>query len=226
MKAFETIYERAVKRKGGEEALAKLLPDNIMDKTALTETPNSRYLAAMTDAIFKAGFVWKVVENKWPAFEEAFFGFDISRCAYMTPEEQEAIANNAAIIRNRTKIKSVPENARMIIHAAQQYNGAFGAFIAHWPQDDYIGLLAYLQQHGSRLGGTSGQYFLRKMGKDGFILGRDGVAALIDAGVIDKAPTSKTAMRQVQQAYNQWHAETGFSFAKLSRVLALSIDAV
>lgn len=225
MKPFAEIYERAQERKGGEAALLALLPENIVNAQTLIKTPNDRYLSAMTDAIFKAGFVWKVVEAKWPAFEEAFFGFDISQCAYITPEEQEAIANNAAIIRNRTKIKTVPANAQMIIETAIKYDGSFGRFIAEWPVEDYVGLLAYLHKHGARLGGTSCQYFLRKMGKDGFILGRDGIAALINANVIEKAPNSKRAMLQVQQAYNEWHAETGFSYAKLSRVLALSIDA-
>lgn len=225
MKHFTEIYERALERKGGKAALEALLPENGLDEQALATISNDRYLSAMTNAIFKAGFVWRVVESKWPAFETAFFGFDISRCAYMTPEEQEAIAANTGIIRNRTKIKTVPHNAQMIIETARQHDGSFGAFVANWPQEDYVGLLAYLHQHGSRLGGTSCQYFLRKMGKDGFILGRDGIAALVKANVIDKTPSSKKAMKQVQQAFNQWHEETGFSYAKLSQVLALSIDA-
>jgi len=101
---------------------------------------------------------------------------------------------STAIIRNRSKIKTVPENAQMIINTAQQFDGSFGRFIAEWPDEDFIGLLDYLKKHGSRLGGNTGPYFLRQMGKDGFILGRDGVAALIDANVIEKPPTSKTAM--------------------------------
>lgn len=226
MQKFKAIYERAIKRKGGKAAMEALLTNNIVGNQALIETPNDRYLSAMTNAIFKAGFVWRVVDNKWPAFETAFFKFDISRCAYMTPEEQATIAHNASIIRNNIKIKTVQHNAQMIVETAQQHDGSFGRFIAQWPTEDYVGLLKYLRQHGSRLGGTSCQYFLRKMGKDGFILGRDGVAALIGAGVIDKAPTSKSAMNQVQLAFNQWQHETGFEFAKLSQILALSIDAI
>ncbi len=225
MKPFIEIYERAIKRKGGEDAIQALLPDSIIDNQALIDVPNHRYLSAMTNAIFKAGFVWKVVENKWPGFEAAFFAFDLSRCAYMTPEEQDAIASNPNIIRNRTKIKTVPLNAQMMIDVASQHEGSFGQFIANWPAEDYIGLLAYLKKQGARLGGTSCQYFLRQMGKDGFFLGRDGIAALINANVIDRAPSSKKSMQQVQKAYNQWHDETGFSYAKLSRILALSIDA-
>ncbi len=226
MKAFAEIYDRAAERKGGEEALQALLPTGILDRSALTAISNDRYLSAMTEGVFKAGFVWKVVENKWPAFEAAFFNFDVSACAYMTPEEQAEIAKNAKIIRNLSKIKTVPLNAQMIISQAQQYGGSFGAFIAEWPDEDYVGLLAFLKQNGARLGGNTGPYFLRRMGKDGFILGRDGVAALIEANVIEKPPTSKGAMQKVQAAYNQWREETGHCFAELSRILALSIDAV
>jgi 3-methyladenine DNA glycosylase Tag len=53
---------------------------------------------------------------------------------------------------------------------------------------------------------------------------RDGVAALINAEVIDKAPTSKKAMQQVQNAFNQWRRETGFTNAQISKILALSIE--
>jgi len=225
MKRFAKIYERALERKGGEIALKALLPDNIASAQTLTVISNDRYLSAMASAIFKAGFVWRVVDQKWPAFEAAFWQFDISHCAYMTPDEFDTIAVDASIIRNRTKIKSVQHNAQMIIETARQYDGSFGTFIANWPDEDYIGLLDYLKKHGSRLGGNSCQYFLRQMGKDGFILGRDGIAALIQAGVIEKVPSSKAAMKQVQLAFNQWHEETGFNYATLSRILALSIDA-
>lgn len=226
MQDFDDIYGRAAERKGGEAALLALLPAETTDVQTLASTPNDRFLSAMTNAIFKAGFVWKVVEKKWPGFEAAFFNFDISHCAYMTPEELEALMANTAIIRNLIKVKTVQHNAQMIIEVANQHDGKFGAFIADWPMHDYVGLLAYLKKHGARLGGMSGQYFLRTMGKDGFILGRDGVAALMQAGVIDKQPNSKKTMQQIQQAYNVWQTETSLSFANISRILAYSIDAV
>ncbi len=82
----------------------------------------------------------------------------------------------------------------------------------------------FLQKQGSRLGKQTSQFFLRKMGKDGFVLMRDGIAALINAGIIDKAPTSNKAMQQVQQAFNQWRVETTFNNAQISKILALSIE--
>ena len=112
----------------------------------------------------------------------------------------------------------------MVLETSRKYEG-FGRFIADWPQDNFVGLLDYLAEKGARLGGRTAQYFLRFMGKDGFVLSRDGVAALIAAGVVDKPPGGKGDRRKVQEAYNRWHRESGYSLAEISRILALSIDA-
>ena len=59
---------------------------------------------------------------------------------------------------------------------------------------------------------------------DGFVLSRDMVAALRDAGVdLAESPTSKKDLRKVQDQINAWAAETGLARAHISRILALSI---
>jgi 3-methyladenine DNA glycosylase Tag len=222
MKKFELIYEQAVIRKGGEKVVANLLPImNSSEQIALMS--DDRFLSAMTNAVFKAGFYWKVIEAKWQGFEEAFWNFNIMRCMYMSPDDYENLYSDPRIIRNTQKIDTVALNAMMIHEFAEQY-GSFANMIAEWSDDDFVGLLALLQKQGSRLGSQTTQFFLRKMGKDGFVLMRDGVAALINAEVIDKALTSKKAMQQVQNAFNQWRRETGFTNAQISKILALSIE--
>jgi len=62
-------------------------------------------------------------------------------------------------------------------------HGGFGQFLSQWPRDDEIGLLDFLSRNGTRLGGMTGQYFLRHIGWDAFILSRDVIACLRDAGV-------------------------------------------
>ena len=224
MQTFQEIYQRAAERKGGEEALRQLMAVDIKSPQQLADISDDRYLAEMTKAIFKAGFVWKIIEHKWPGFEEAFWGFDVDRCTFMSPDDEDALSTDTRIIRNRQKILTVPHNAVMIAEVRKEH-GSFGRFIADWPAEDFVGLLEYLGKYGSRLGGMTTQYFLRFIGKDGFVLSRDGVYALIQAGIIDKPPTSKTARRKVQQAYNQWQQETGLGLTEISRVLGLSIDA-
>jgi 3-methyladenine DNA glycosylase Tag len=65
---FKTIRARAEKRKGGAEALTKLMPPK-SDRKALSKLRDDRVLAEMTKRVFSAGFAWSVIDNKWPGFE-------------------------------------------------------------------------------------------------------------------------------------------------------------
>ena len=220
---FADIRQRAAERKGGEKELAALVSGGIKTPEQLTDLDDSRYLSAMTRAVFKAGFVWKIIDHKWPGFESAFWHFNVMRCAMMSPDDFDALCEDERIVRNRQKIRTVPLNAAMVLDI-QESHGSFGSFLAAWPKDDFIGLLEFFNKKGSRLGGNSAQYFLRAVGFDGFVLSRDGVAALIGAGVVEKPPNGKAAMKKVQDAYNQWRQETGWGYAQISRTLAMSID--
>ncbi len=227
MKKFSVIYERALQRKG-EEGLSEQLPGTPLTSQQLAQIPNDRYLAQMTKSIFQAGFAWRVIEQKWDGFEEAFWQFNVNRCAYMSFEDIEALRKDQRIVRNPPKIKSVQANAAMILELEEQYAADYDNFadmIGRWPAEDYAGLLELMQKRGSRLGKQTAQYFLRFMGRDGYVIGRDGAAALIDIGVIDKPPSSKKSWMQIQEAFNQWREETGHNFSTLSRILAMSTDA-
>ncbi len=222
MTRFQPIYERAVKRKGGEKALKQLLPKSLSARK-LAAIGDDRYLAEMTKCIFRAGFVWKIIEAKWPNFEEAFYGFNPTGMAALSDEAIESLARNKSIVRNYKKIVSVRDNAWFINDIAAEH-GSFGRFIANWPSDDIVGLWEVLKKRGSRLGGNSGQYFLRFMGKDSFILSQDVIACLANHKIIDNhKATSKRDRQAIQLAFNQWHKETGLSMAELSRIAACSI---
>ena len=80
-----------------------------------------------------------------------------------------------------------------------------------------------LKNRGSRLGGNTASISLRYMGKDSFVFSKDVVAAMIGAGVVDKAPTSKRDLARTQEAFNQWRAESGWPMSHISRTLALSV---
>lgn len=221
-KTFEQIYQRAVERKG-EQQLISLMDASIKTSKQLKKISNDRYLSMMTRAIFRAGFVWKIIDYKWPGFEQAFWNFNVRRCAWMSPDDLDALFVDDRIIKNAMKIKTVSVNATMIMELDEQ-QGSFVDMLADWPSNDFIGLLDLLHKKGSRLGKLTSQYFLRGMGKDGFILSRDVVAALISAGVVDKSPTSKADFRSVQDAFNQWSEESGRGLCDISRVLGMSID--
>ena len=221
MEPFGNIYERAAKRKGGPKELEKLLSKPLSTKR-LASIGDDRWLAGMTKAVFRAGFNWKVIESKWPGFEEAFWGFDPNRCAMMSDEDLDSLLKNRAIVRHAKKILSVRDNGLFLCDLAKEH-GSAGRCIAEWPVSDHIGLLAMLKKRGNRLGGTSAQYFLREMGKESFILSGDVTTALIGLGVIEKPPTSKAALMAVQEAFNNWKEESGRSMNAISRVLACSV---
>jgi 3-methyladenine DNA glycosylase Tag len=222
MKSFDEIRARAAERKGGAAVLAALLgpkPDN----AALAGVPDHRVLAAMAQRVFAAGFVWSVIEKKWPGFEEAFLGFEPKRLAFQPDDFWDELLRDKRIVRNPTSIRAVRDNAAFVDRVSQEHGG-FGGFLAEWPQDDQIGLTAYLAKHGSRLGGHTGPYFLRFLGWDTFILWSDVVASLRDAGLdIAENPTSKKDRAAIQAQINAWAAETGLPRAHISRILAFSI---
>lgn len=219
---FAGIHERAIARKGGVEALNALLPKR-PSATELEARTDDRYLSEITRCVFKAGFVWRVIENKWAGFEAAFHGFVPAYWQQVPPDVLEALARDERIVRNMQKIRTVPENALMIMDAAREH-GSFGAFLKQWPPDDQVGLLLWLKRHGARLGGNSAQYFLRRVGWDGFILSSDVMAVLRHNDLLDASPGSKKSLQQAQAAFNHWQQETGMPYSHLSRIVSCSID--
>lgn len=222
MRKFEDIYAHACQRKGGESELKALLP-KVRTALALHRVKDDRFLAEMTRCVFQAGFVWRVVNNKWDDFEDVFFGFPPEKIVLLSPEQLEKFGKNKRIIRNMQKIVGVQHNARFILDVAKEY-GSFGKFIADWPGEELIDLFAYLKKHGSRLGGMTGQRVLRNMGKDTFVITGDVVRALQRTGLdIKDAPTSKREMALIQGQFNQWHTETDLAYSHLSRICAYSV---
>jgi 3-methyladenine DNA glycosylase Tag len=220
--SFDAIRARAVERKGGEAALARLLP-KVTSAKQISGLRDDRVLAEMTKRIFCAGFAWTVIEKKWPGFEAAFLGFDPPRLVGQAPEFWDALTGDARIVRNGQKIMSVAANARFVVDVASEH-GSFGTFLAGWPAADQVGLLALLVSRGSRLGGNTGQYLLRFLGKDGFMLSRDVVRCLRDAGLdVAEAPTSKRDLGRIQEQFNAWAKATKLPYTHLSRICAMSI---
>ncbi|MER9971244.1 DNA-3-methyladenine glycosylase I [Mesorhizobium sp. M0060] len=222
MPDFAKIRARAAKRKGGEAALASLL-GSMPDNAAVAKIADDRILSTMAERVFAAGFVWRVIEQKWPGFEEAFLGFEPRRLLFQPDDFWHDLTADKRIVRNPQKIKSVRDNAAFVERVSKEH-GSFGKFLANWPADDQIGLMAYLGKHGSRLGGNTGQYFLRWLEWDAFIVSADMAASLRDAGLdIAQRPTSKKDLGKIQAQINTWVGETGLPRRHISRILAMSI---
>jgi 3-methyladenine DNA glycosylase Tag len=221
LQAFSSIYEKAAARKGGAAELEALLPKP-KSAAQLKKVGDDRYLSEMTKCVFRSGFVWQIIEHKWPGFETAFDKFDTTTCAMLSDEDLERLGEDERIVRNAKKIASVRANAQFIRDVKREHGG-FGKYLADWPINDIVGLWDELKRRGDRLGGATGAFFLRFMGKDTFMLSPDVVKALVRAKVVDKTPSSKKALAAVQDAFNQWRDESGRSLCAISRTLSCSI---
>ena len=218
LESFNSIYQRAAERKGGETALRFLLGDDADDQQ-VKQLSDDRLLSAFTKKVFQSGFVWRVVEQKWPDFEQVFFQFDIEKILMMPEEMLEVKASDPKIIRNFNKVKTIKANAQMIFE--EQQNGhSFAEFVAKWPSDNIIGLWAYLKKHGQRLGGNTGPYALRTLGKDTFLLSRDVEGYFRAHDLISGGINTKASLNTIQASFNQWQQESGLSLAQLSRLVA------
>ena len=220
---FSKIRKLAEDRKGGKAALDKLLEHRVLTPKQLAKLPDDRYLSMMTRCVFQAGFNWKVIEHKWKGFEEAFHGFNPKGLAHLAPEKWDAYTADTRIVRNGIKIRTVLDNAHFVWNTAEEH-GSFGKHFGAWPADDQVGLMHWLKKEGSRLGGNTAMYFIRFIGKDGFILSRDVVARLRASGLqIAETPTSKRDLAKVQETFNRWHEESGLPYHMLSRIAGMSI---
>ena len=100
MKRFEEVWRRAVKRKGAAAVEARL--PEVKSEDELKAIGDDRWLAQMTRSVFQAGFSWKVIEAKWPGFEEAFEGFDPERWARLRDRDLSRLLKDTRIVRHET----------------------------------------------------------------------------------------------------------------------------
>lgn len=219
---FEAIEERARERVGGMQALTNRLPrPKLADE--LRAVPDDRYLSEMSLRIFRAGLKHSVVDAKWPAFEDVFMGFEPRRVIAMSDEEIEALLQDQRLIRHWGKLKSVRANAAAVTRLAEQHGG-MGAWLADWPRDNVVGLWDDLAKRFSQLGGNSGPYFLRMVGKDTFILSSSVVSALNHWDAFEGTPKSKADRARVQEVFNAWVRASSRPLCQVSMILALSVD--
>lgn len=222
MRDYKWLHEFCLNRFGSAAELEAHLP---VPKTAeqLRQVSDDRYLSTLALRVFRAGLKHSLVDAKWPAFEEVFFGFEPQKVVLMGAEHLERLMQDARIIRHLGKLKSVPRNAQLVLDVATE-KGSFGAFLADWPVNDIVGLWQYLAKHGHQLGGLSAPRFLRMVGKDTFVPSNDVVAALNAQGIVDRVPSSQRDRAIVQQAFNQWQAESGRPLCQISMMLAYTVN--
>lgn len=219
--AFAAILDAARTRHGAAAVEARLPTPK--SSTELAATGDDRYLSDMSRRVFRAGLKHSLVDGKWPAFEEAFHGFDPRRVRAMSDEAIEALLGNAKLIRHFGKLKAVRDNAAAMMGVAEEH-GSFAKWLAAWPVTDIVGLWDALAKRFSQMGGNSGPSFLRMVGKDTFVLTGSVCAGLRHWAGMAGAPKNRGERAAAQHIFNHWAAESGRPLCQLSLILAMSVD--
>lgn len=218
MQSYKQLEEYCLNRFGSRAALEANLPEP-RDAKALRAIGDDRYLSTLALRVFRAGLKHSLVDAKWPAFEQAFFGFDPDKVVLMGAEHIERLMQDKRLIRHLGKLRSVPRNAQMLLDIRAEH-GSVGNLIADWPVTDITGLWRRLSKQGNQLGGLSAPRFLRMVGKDTFVVTDDVAAALKAQKIVDKAPTSQRDLAATQAYFNTLYAQSGRPMCQLSVMLA------
>ena len=93
------------------EVPPKVTPDN-----------DSGYFEELTKAIFRSGFSWRVVREKWDNFRDSFEGFDPDKVAGYGPRDIDRLFNDKGIIRNRRKILATLRGGLVCLNSAARFD--------------------------------------------------------------------------------------------------------
>ena len=217
MADFAKIRARAAKRKGGDAVLQSLLgamPDN----AAIANVPDSRILSTIAERVFAAGFVWRVIEQKWPGFEEAFLGFEPKRLLFQPDDFWHALASDKRIVRNPQKIRSVRDNAVFVERVSKEHGA-----LASWPAGPPPTRLADGLSRQARQPARRHTAIHSWLGWDCFILSNTVLALRVAGLEIGDKPESKRDLAVIQDQLNRRDKETGLPRRHISRILAMSI---
>ncbi|MSO74816.1 MAG: DNA-3-methyladenine glycosylase I [Alphaproteobacteria bacterium] len=221
MTPFSTIEAKAAKRHGGPKALEALL-HKPKTASALKRVPDDRYLSQLSLRVFQAGLKHSMVEAKWPIFEEVFFGFEPKRVRAMSDEAIEALMKDVRLIRHLGKLRATRDNAAALCELSAAHGG-FGAYLASFPPERTIELWDDLTKRFKHLGGASGPYFLRQVGKDVFLPTEDVAKALKAYARHDGGFSGKAARQKAQAIICAYATERGRPLCQVSRILALAV---
>ena len=125
----------------------------------ITPKNDDGYLEELTKDIFRAGFSWPVIRQKWDNFRLAFDGFNVNKVVDYGGEEITRLFNDTSIVRNRRKIVNTVDNARTFLELVKGY-GSFGEYLRSLDHLVYHDRVKELTALFRGLGRTSAFVFL------------------------------------------------------------------
>ena len=99
---------------------------------------NEQYLFEMLILeSFQAGLSWECVLNKREAFRKAFDGFNAEKIAIYGDDKIAELQNNKDIIRNKLKIRTAVNNAKIFLGIQKEY-GSFREYLKDFTGEQQI----------------------------------------------------------------------------------------
>lgn len=121
------------------------------------------YFEEMTKAVFRSGFNWKVIENKWEGFRKAFADFSIQKVARFDDPDLDQLLKDKGIVRNYRKIEATLKNAREMLEI-QEKHGSFKKYLDEVSRQGEEKLCKELSKRFSHLASSTALFFLRSVG--------------------------------------------------------------
>ncbi len=127
---------------------------------------DSAYFENLSRCVFQSGLNWATIAERWPAFSEAFEGFEITRVAGYGAADITRLMGDARIIRNRNKILATIHNAREFERIVKESGS-----VATWldgldKSNNYQGVVRRVASRFKHVGPTSVPLWLYSVGED------------------------------------------------------------
>ena len=80
------------------------------------------YFENMSRIVLKGSLNWQFIEDRWLAFREAFYNFNIDLVSDFDEEDIEMLMTNTKIIRSRERIEATMYNAMMFQKIIEEFD--------------------------------------------------------------------------------------------------------
>ena len=131
------------------------------------EKPDSDdgYFEKITMTVFRSGLNWSVIENKWPAFINAFANFSIRKVAVFDVPEIDRLMEDETIVRNYKKITGTIKNAQEFL-TIQKSHGSFENYLNEISKGGEEELCNKISKRFAHIGKSTSMMFLKSVGLD------------------------------------------------------------
>lgn len=123
------------------------------------------YLDELAKNIFRVGFNWRIVEERWVTIREAFDGFQIEKVAAYDAGDVARLLETPQVIRHRKKILAIIDNAKLIRALCRTY-GSFALYLGKFRDEPYPRRRDRIAATFRHVGKTAAFCFLYCVGED------------------------------------------------------------